>query len=160
MNKKYVCLFQFFCRSVRKQLGLFSIFLLLDRRSALPRFYSQTFGNWLSAEASQLIERRYQSDSYCSEAEGDRGGSRASNRWEPYSSKGAWNVGGGDIGGGVVPVQGQGLREKLLGEPAGRLPLLRGLGLQLMKQCGIRRFLRAGGEGGASPENLEFDLAK
>ena len=57
-------------------------------------------------------------------------------------------------------MQGQGLGEELRGEPAGRLPFLRCLGLQLMKQCGIRRFLRAGGEGGANLENLEFDIVK
>ena len=51
-------------------------------------------------------------------------------------------------------MQGQGLGEELRGEPAGRLPLLRGLGLQLMQQCGFRRFLREGGEGGC--ETREF----
>ena len=80
------------------------------------------------------------------------------NRWEPYSSKGAWNVGGGDIGEGVVPVHGQGLGEELRGEPAGRLPLLRGLGLQLMKQCGIRRFEGEGGGGGETREEENRDI--
>ena len=43
------------------------------------------------------------------------------------------------MGGEAVLIQGQ-EGEELRGEPAGRLPLLRCLGLQLMEQCGIRKF--------------------